>query len=175
MVKKEFNLGSDFMNVNRKEYHLLLNYIRGMGKVLEEEWQKNAKTLGLTLAEQHVMWIVCSKDPISITEIAKVGLWDRSTVMQVVKRLQGKKLVRLLKDERDLRITYIELTEEGEEKRRESKHKDYKFFEFLNKYQKDNEKFMEELICFHREVNLHFHGKEFIDWVEETTDKFDDW
>ncbi|WP_078597038.1 MarR family transcriptional regulator [Evansella clarkii] len=162
------------MSVNRNN-HLLLNYIRGIGKVLEEEWQQNAKALGLTLAEQHIMWIVHSKEKISVSHIAKIGLWDRSTVMQVIKRLQEKKLVRMLKDERDLRITYIELTEEGKLKRNQSKEKDFELFSFLNEYQKENEEFIEELIRFHREVNLHFHGREFVDWVEETTENYDEW
>jgi MarR family protease production transcriptional regulator HPr len=95
--------------------------------------------------------------------------------MQVIKRMQEKKLVRMLKDERDLRITYIVLTEEGKQKRNQSKEKDFELFSFLNEYQKENEEFIDELIRFHKEVNLHFHGREFVDWVEETTENYDDW
>ncbi|MBU9714711.1 MarR family transcriptional regulator [Evansella tamaricis] len=151
--------------------HLLLNYMRGLSKVLEEEWQNNAQTLGLTLAEQHVLWIVYSKGKISVTNVAKIGLWDRSTVMQIMKRLQDKDLVKSVKDERDLRVTYMTLTEEGKRKREQSQQKDYKFFDFIDNYYKQKPDFMEELIRFHREVNYHFNGSDFVDWVEETTEK----
>ncbi|UCZ54640.1 MarR family transcriptional regulator [Bacillus shivajii] len=154
--------------------HLLLNYIRGIGKVLEDEWQKNAQTLGLTLAEQHVMWIVHSESKVSISNIAKIGLWDRSTVMQIIKRLQAKKLIKMTKDDQDLRVTYIELTKQGKEKRELSKEKDYKLFDFINQYETGNEAFMDELVRFHREVNKYFHGEEFVDWVERTTVEYEE-
>ncbi len=146
--------------------------MRGILKVLEDEWQKNAQTLGLTLAEQHVMWIVHSEGKMSISTIARIGLWDRSTVMQIIKRLQAKKLVRMTKDEQDLRITYIELTAEGEHKRELTKEKDYKLFDFIYKYQEENEEFMTELIKFHREANKYFHGEDFVEWVERTTEQY---
>lgn len=75
----------------KSDYQLMLNYFRGMLKIMEEEWQANAKDIGLTLAEQHAIWIIDSRESISVTEIAKIGLWDRSTVMQILKRLEEKK------------------------------------------------------------------------------------
>ncbi|MDQ0256215.1 MarR family protease production transcriptional regulator HPr [Evansella vedderi] len=158
----------------KSNYHLLINYIRGMSKVLEEEWQSNAKDIGLTLAEQHVMWIVNSKEKISVTDIAKIGLWDRSTVMQIIKRLQEKDLIYMTKNKKDLRVTFIALTKEGKAKRDESQQKTYKFFEFIEDYQKNNKEFMEEFLRFYREFNRHFHGEEFVEWVEETTKNYKD-
>ncbi|MBU9724079.1 MULTISPECIES: transcriptional regulator, SarA/Rot family [Bacillaceae] len=152
---------------------LLINYMRGLGKVLEDEWQSNAQNIGLTLAEQHVLWIVYTKEKVSVTDVAKIGLWDRSTVMQIMKRLQQKQLVEIVKDVSDLRVTYITLTEEGKKKREESEHKDYKLFDFINKYKQENPEGLEEVVQFHRRVNEHFHGSEFVDWVEETKQKFE--
>nr|WP_090886613.1 MarR family transcriptional regulator [Evansella caseinilytica] len=160
------------MPLNRND-HLLLNYIRGLNKILEEEWQTNARKLGLTLAELHVMWIVNSKNQLSVSDIAKIGLWDRSTVMQMIKRLQEKGLVRMIKSEKDLRVTYVELTPKGKEKREQSRQKEFKLFEFLHSYEKNNEQWMTEFCRFYREVNRYFHGDEFVDWVEETTEKYE--
>jgi MarR family transcriptional regulator, protease production regulatory protein HPr len=153
------------------EDHLLLNYLRGLGKVLEEEWQENAHTIGITSAEQHVMWIVHTKSKLSVSEIARIGLWDRSTVMQMIKRLSKKNLIHLSKDKKDLRLTYVSLTDEGKKKRDESERKDFKLFEFIKAYSKENERFIEDLIHFHREANLHFHGKDFVEWVESSSNE----
>ncbi|TMW73718.1 MarR family transcriptional regulator [Alteribacter natronophilus] len=160
------------MTVNHKN-HLLMNYIRGMAKTLEEEWQTGAKQLGLTLAEQHIMWIVYLEDRASISTIAKVGLWDRSTVMQVIKRLVNKGLVQVQKDESDLRVSYVILTEAGHEKRKQTQSSSFKLFEFIQEYQKEKPEFMKELVDFHREANRYFHGEEFVEWVEKTTEEYD--
>ncbi|MBM7097245.1 MULTISPECIES: MarR family transcriptional regulator [Alteribacter] len=160
------------MTVSRNN-HLLMNYIRGMAKTLEEEWQTSARDLGLTLAEQHIMWIVYLEEKASISRIAKVGLWDRSTVMQVIKRLVGKGYVKVLKDDRDLRVSYVILTEEGKVKRQQTQKESFELFDFIEEYQKKNPGFMEQLVSFHREANRHFHGDEFVDWVETTTKEYD--
>ncbi|WP_096434746.1 MarR family transcriptional regulator [Alteribacter populi] len=151
-----------------RNYHLLMNYIRGIAKILEEEWQASARDRGLTLAEQHVMWIVYLEERASISTIAKVGLWDRSTVMQVIKRLLNKGFVKVLKDERDLRVSYVMLTDEGLVKRGETQEGTFRLFDFIESYKKDHPSFIEDLVTFHREANQEFHGKEFVDWVERT-------
>ncbi|WP_026689355.1 MarR family transcriptional regulator [Alteribacter aurantiacus] len=154
--------------------HLLMNYIRGMAKTLEEEWQTSARDLGLTLAEQHIMWIVHLEGKASISRIAKVGLWDRSTVMQVIKRLVSKGFVQVLKDDRDLRVSYVVLTNEGESKRKETQKESFELFDFIDDYQKRNPGFIEQLISFHREANRHFHGDDFVEWVDKTTQEYDE-
>ncbi|PYZ98544.1 hypothetical protein CR205_08145 [Alteribacter lacisalsi] len=160
------------MTVNYKN-HLLMNYIRGMAKTLEEEWQAGAKELGLTLAEQHIMWIVYLEERASISTIAKVGLWDRSTVMQVIKRLVNKGLVLVEKDESDLRVSYVKLTDQGHQKRKQTQSASFELFEFIQEYQKEKPEFIEELVAFHREANRHFHGEEFVEWVERTTSEYE--
>ncbi|MGJ9383320.1 transcriptional regulator, SarA/Rot family [Salipaludibacillus sp. CF4.18] len=149
--------------------HRILNYVRGIGKALEDEWQCKAKELGLTFAEQHAMWIIFSKQKISISEIATLGLWNRSTVMQMMTRLAKKEIISMSKDAKDLRVTYVELTEKGDKKREESLHKEFKVLNFI-KEKWDNDPVMMEYVAeFSREFNLHFHGKEFVDWVGSAT------
>jgi MarR family protease production transcriptional regulator HPr len=151
--------------------HMLLNYLRGAYKVLEEEWQKAAKEIGLTQAEQHILWIVFIEKEATITRVADLGLWDVSTVMQVVKRLKDKGLIKVKKKANDRRISYVELTEAGYIKRKQSEQHTYKLYDFLKDYfgqSDENAKFMYESMKFYREMNQHFHGREFASWIESS-------
>ncbi|WP_408006675.1 MarR family winged helix-turn-helix transcriptional regulator [Pseudalkalibacillus sp. A8] len=148
-----------------------MNYLRGTYKILEEEWQKSARSIGLTQAEQHVLWIVHLEKEATITKIATIGLWDVSTVMQVITRLKQKGLITLIKKSSDRRVSYAVLTDKGQEKHEESKQFSYKLYEYLEDFREDsneNKKFVEDLLKFHRELNRHFHGSEFIEWTEQT-------
>ncbi|WLD91953.1 MarR family transcriptional regulator [Alkalihalobacillus sp. AL-G] len=151
--------------------HIMMNYLRGTYKILEEEWQKAARSIGLTQAEQHVLWIVELEREATITRIANVGLWDVSTVMQVINRLKQKGYITLIKKNDDRRVSYAVLTDEGRQKQKQSAAFSYKLYEYLIEFDQqstDNRKFLEEMITFHRNLNQHFHGKEFIDWTEQT-------
>ncbi|MFA9556014.1 MarR family winged helix-turn-helix transcriptional regulator [Evansella sp. AB-rgal1] len=154
------------------EIHKLLNYIRGLGKVLEEDWQATAKELGLTLAELHVVWIVGTNNKLSITNIAKIGLWDRSTVMQIIKRLRAKDIVTITKDDKDLRVTFVTLTKEGEEKRKLSENANTRFLHYMDMYQNENIQSMKEVLTFFKDSNTYFHNVEFINWVEGSSELF---
>jgi MarR family transcriptional regulator, protease production regulatory protein HPr len=148
----------------------MVNYMRGVYKVLEEDWQKSAKAIGLTQAEQHVLWIVSFEEDITISKIAYYGLWDVSTVMQVIKRLKDKGLVRLVKKNDDRRVSYVYLTEEGLEKHKLSTNFNCQVYAFLQKWLDNGNKqeFYRDLVQLHRDLNQHFHGDEFVEWVEET-------
>ncbi|WP_349407698.1 MarR family transcriptional regulator [Pseudalkalibacillus sp. SCS-8] len=151
--------------------HIMMNYLRGTYKVLEEEWQKSARSIGLTQAEQHVLWIVQLEQEATITRIASIGLWDVSTVMQVITRLKQKGYITLVKKDADRRVSYAVLTELGKEKFQESKEFSYKLYDYLENYSQlsnENSEFLEKLMEFHRDLNKHFHGTEFIDWAEKT-------
>lgn len=152
------------------DMHMMINYMRGVYKVLEEDWQKSAKAIGLTQAEQHILWIVSLEEDITISKIAYYGLWDVSTVMQVIKRLKDKGLVKLEKKNDDRRISYVYLTEKGYEKHEESTSFTCQIYGFLQTWLEDGNKraFYRDLIQLHKDLNGHFHGKEFVDWVEDT-------
>ncbi|MDO6655209.1 MarR family transcriptional regulator [Anaerobacillus sp. 1_MG-2023] len=149
--------------------HKLMNYMRGTYKVLENEWQKNAREIGLTQAEQHVMWIVYFEEEVTITKISEIGLWDVSTVMQVLKRLKNKLFVKLEKKTDDRRVSYVTLTEEGLSKVEASDQYSYSVMKYLEEYRsksEENAEFLEAMYQFQMEFNKHFHGNEFVKWVE---------
>lgn len=150
--------------------HMMMNYLRGVYKVLEDEWQKSAKSLGLTQAEQHILWIVSFEKEATISRIAQIGLWDVSTVMQVIKRLKEKGLIQLLKKDHDRRISYVILTEKGADKQRQSMDSTNKVFEFLQTWSgnQENQVFIDQLTGLHKDMNKHFHGSEYVEWIEET-------
>lgn len=157
--------------MNAGNQHIMMNYLRGTYKALEEEWQKSARNIGLTQAEQHVLWIVELEKEATITRIANIGLWDVSTVMQVINRLKQKGYLKLIKKSTDRRVSYAVLTEEGHKKQQETAEFSYKLYDYLAEYAKqstDNEKFLQQMVSFHRDLNLHFHGNEFIDWTEKS-------
>ncbi|WP_273832998.1 transcriptional regulator, SarA/Rot family [Guptibacillus sedimenti] len=149
--------------------HKLMNYMRGTYKVLENEWQKNAREIGLTQAEQHVMWIVYLEEEVTITRVSEIGLWDVSTVMQVLKRLKNKLYVKLDKKANDRRVSYVTLTEEGHHKVEASTQYSYAVMNYLDEYRSrsaENAELLDAMYEFQMEFNQHFHGSEFVKWVE---------
>ena len=148
-----------------------MNYFRGVAKAVEEDWQKAAQSVGLTQAEQHTLWVIFFEERASISTIAKYGLWDRSTVMQVVKRLKEKGLVYIEKDEKDLRVSYVLLTEEGKKRRAKSREANYDFLKFIEKQSVEDREGFINLIKFLEKINRNYYGDEFIEWVEKTEEK----
>ncbi|OLO42802.1 hypothetical protein BTR23_02030 [Alkalihalophilus pseudofirmus] len=152
--------------------HQMLNYFRATYKVVDEDWQKSAQEVGITQSEQHMIWIIYFEKKVSMSQIAKVGLWDLSTVMQVIKRLKTKGLVQTIKDENDLRVSYVMLTPEGEEKRQETSQFTYHFSKFIEDYMnEDDEKKqrLEAIFEFVKDFCKHYYGQEFVQWVERTS------
>ncbi len=152
--------------------HQMLNYFRATYKVIEEDWQKSAQEVGITQSEQHMLWIIYFEKKVSMSHIAKVGLWDLSTVMQVIKRLKTKGLVQTIKDENDLRISYVMLTPEGEKKREATSKIMYRFGDFINEYANESEEHKQRLeaaLNFVQDMSKHFYGQDYIQWVDRTS------
>ncbi|MEB1808909.1 MAG: MarR family transcriptional regulator [Bacillaceae bacterium] len=157
----------DYTNI-----HKLINYLRATYKILDEEWKKSVQALGLTQAEHHLLSIVYYEKIISMSKLAQLGLIDISTVMQVTKRLTQKGLISVEKDERDRRVSYVKLTELGAEKVRTSYEGTLKLQAYIDQFianSEENKKFMEQLADFQQELNQHFHGREFVEWVEKSS------
>ncbi|WP_102026855.1 MarR family transcriptional regulator [Salirhabdus sp. Marseille-P4669] len=160
------------------EYHVLhkmMNYYRGFNKVLEEDWQKNAQKIGITSAEQHILWILHFENEATMSKIAQLGLWDISTVMQVVKRLKEKLLVEVQKDSNDRRISYVKLTEKGKTIRKESSLSTFQLQKFVEEYVSKSEANKEKVIGmmdFLKDLNTHFYGEQFSNWVENSGNRF---
>ncbi|MFZ3589587.1 MarR family transcriptional regulator [Bacillus sp. DJP31] len=150
--------------------HVMINHWRGMYKVLESDWQAVAKETGVTPAELHVLWILSLEVQATMSRIAELGLWDLSTVAQMINRLKKKEMIKTKKKNKDRRISYCELTPLGKEKAEESKAHSYKFLDYLKEQEDKNNdiSIIEQLRDFQVKFNRHFHGKDFVDWVDET-------
>jgi MarR family protease production transcriptional regulator HPr len=156
------------------QLHYIMNHWRGVFKILEQDWQSAANQIGLTMAEQHVLWILHFEKEATMTEIADIGLWDVSTVMQVVKRLKEKEFVLSRKMQHDRRISYVSLTKAGEEKVAESLQFKYRFFDYVDELEsssEDGRKFVEALLFRQKEMNSYFHGEKFVEWVDKSTNQ----
>ncbi|RBW70633.1 MarR family winged helix-turn-helix transcriptional regulator [Bacillus taeanensis] len=163
------------MEQDKEKLHYLLNYLRGINKVFEEDWQKAAKKIGLTQAEQHTLWIVYLEKEVTVTRIAEIGLWDVSTVMQVLKRLKEKELVETKKKSSDRRVSYVYLTEKGKQKQKQSSEGYYQFYEFFEEYRgqdERNKKVLDDALELLKECNRHFHGRDFVNWIEHSGKTF---
>ncbi|MDF0728456.1 MarR family transcriptional regulator [Cytobacillus sp. S13-E01] len=154
--------------MNDVSLHALINHWRGMYKALEHDWQTSAKDLGLTTAEQHMLWIIHFEKEVTMTRIAEVGLWDISTVVQVANRLKKKGYIQTLKHDNDRRISYCILTNEGDAIRAESAKYHYKTLDYLSTLNEDSN-FIETLSSFQKKFNEHFHGRDFVEWIERTS------
>ncbi len=153
--------------------HVMLNHWRGMYKVLENDWQNVARETGVTPSELHVLSILSLEEKATMTKIAELGLWDLSTVAQIVTRLEKKELVNKKKRKDDRRISYCELTPLGLEKVEKSKTHSYEFLNYLieNEDRNTDPGLIEQLRTFQVEFNRHFHGDEFVDWVDKSSKK----
>ncbi|MFB5661546.1 MarR family transcriptional regulator [Alteribacillus sp. HJP-4] len=160
------------MEANHPNYHTLLNLFRGMHKVIEEDWQNSAKQLGITQAEQHILWIIHMEKKATMSRVAEIGLWDLSTVMQIVKRLKEKQLVTTVKNDNDLRVSYVLLTGKGKKVREASSELGHRVLEFIENFfeeSNENKMFLDNLHHFLREANKEFHGNDFVQWVDKTS------
>ncbi|MCT8138739.1 MarR family transcriptional regulator [Anaerobacillus sp. CMMVII] len=154
---------------NLTNLHTMLNHFRGATKVIEIDWQKAAKSVGLTQAELHTLWMIYFEGRASITTIATNGLWDRSTVMQVVKRLKEKGLVTVEKDDHDLRVSYVILTEEGKKRQSSTATAEFQFLNYINQIRQEDEEGFNKLMSIIIDFNRNYHGEEYVQWVEKTT------
>jgi MarR family protease production transcriptional regulator HPr len=151
--------------------HVMINHWRGMYKVLENDWQAVAKETGVTPAELHVLWILSLEQPATMSKIAELGLWDLSTVAQMVNRLKKKEMIKTKKNSPDRRASYCELTPLGAQKVEESKAYHYKFLDYMKEQEEfnSNKTVLKELEAFQVDFNRHFHGTAFVDWVDKTS------
>lgn len=159
--------------------HHMVNFLRGSYKVLEEDWRQAAAKLGLTQAEQHTIWIIYLEEETTISRLSEIGLWDISTVMQVIKRLKDKELVETRKRPNDRRVSYVSLTKAGrqkyEESVKETNRQNYQICQFFHDYEphfSDREAFEKELIRFFKHMNQHFYGDDFVTWIDDSSRSF---
>lgn len=148
--------------------HYLLNNFRAMYKVLENDWERSAQNMGITKAEQHLLWIVYSEKEVTVSRLSDLCLLKVSTVMQVLKRMEEKRLINQIKRQEDRRVTYVSMTTLGYETIRTSTTFEY---HFLNYFQEMDESKRTQILDCVQDLNRHFYGDAFVQWVEKTDPK----
>jgi MarR family transcriptional regulator, protease production regulatory protein HPr len=87
--------------------------------------------MGITKAEQHLLWIVYLEEEITASRLSDLCLLKVSTVMQVLKRMVEQGLVSIIKRQEDRRITYVSMTTLGYEAIRTSTSYEYRFLNYF--------------------------------------------
>lgn len=160
------------MSKNKKEdeiLHTLLNLIRGLYKAIDEDWRKAAAKSGLTVSQQHLLWILKFEDGCTLSEISEYGLWHLSTVMDLVERMEKAGLIHKEVDSTDARTKRVFITEKGKEvlKSTTINLKDYKFLDVV--YNESNKHLLNERITMLYNLNRAFHGEKFVKFVEQSS------
>ncbi|MCA0993464.1 MarR family winged helix-turn-helix transcriptional regulator [Pseudalkalibacillus hwajinpoensis] len=150
------------------QLHYIMNHMRAAFKVLDKEWQMAAKDLGITQAEQHILWIVYLEKSITLTKLAELSLLDISTVAQVLTRMTKKDLIIQTKKNQDRRVTYVSLSPEGEKILHTSSTYEYQFWNYMKEMDPDKRAQFMSIVS---DMNKHFYGDSFVKWVEKTSKK----
>ncbi|WP_257348359.1 MarR family winged helix-turn-helix transcriptional regulator [Pseudalkalibacillus decolorationis] len=158
------------MNIGKM--HVLMNMWRGLYKVLEGDLKESAEKLGLTVAEQHLVWIIFHEKELTVTALSELSLLNISTVTQVLKRLQTKEMISLNKYPQDRRVSYVNLTEHGSDIAKQilTQRDDYRVLGYFDHAEEDLLTKMNDLQC---EMNRFYHGDRFVNWVEKTRKSID--
>ncbi|UTW69848.1 hypothetical protein KHA80_02530 [Anaerobacillus sp. HL2] len=67
----------------------MLNFFSGTSKVVEEDWQKAARSVGLTQAELHTLWVIYFEGRVHLSQQLQIMIGG-SFNSYVVKRLKEK-------------------------------------------------------------------------------------
>lgn len=158
----------------RKEVilHVLLNLIRGLYKAVDDSWRKSAANNGLTVSQQHLLWILYFENGSTLSEISKYGLWHLSTVMDLVNRMEKHQLVHKKVDISDARTKRVFLTEKGFDLLKAS-YESTALYEFLDVlYNENNKHMLPQYVKTLYNLNRAFNGEEFVSYVHRTASKF---
>lgn len=160
-----------------KKIKLLLSYWRGINKILEQDLLMLAAEQKLTSSDAFIMRILFVEEENTISKIAEIGLWEIPTVMQYIKRLKNNGLVETSKRKNDRRITYVKLTEKGKEAVGsmsdvfDSKLRLFNFIADFHDENDTNRKLIDDIITLEKKINKHFHGSNFVEWVQNSSDR----
>ena len=97
---------------NLMYFNTFLNLSRAIYMNLEKNWDKVAQVCDLSSAQQHCLWIVFLKDEISLSKLAQIALWNKSTTSALVTRLEKRGLLEKSR-EKDSHEIFIRLTNQG--------------------------------------------------------------
>jgi MarR family protease production transcriptional regulator HPr len=160
--------------MDKTNFPILINLVRGIYKAMEADLNKSAQSVGLTITELNFLWTIFYEEEPTVSRLAELTLLDPSTVTQVISRLKKKNLVCSFKKEDDNRFNYHKLTPKGDEKRKTSIiSSQNRLLDFLVDGMKnpDEQEKINITLKYLKEINLHFHGQEFIHWVYSLPEK----
>lgn len=100
-------------NISDYYFNRFLNLIRATYMNLEKDWEEVATEAGLTHAQQHALWILHFEDGLSLEELGRIALWNKSTTCTLIGRLEKKGYIRKEKCKDHPKVKKIFITEEG--------------------------------------------------------------
>jgi len=152
--------------------HQLLNLLRFVYKAFEKEWAEEAKACGLTIPQQHILWLVYFDEGCSISDLSYRGFWHMSTLTDLLNRMEKEGYIRKVRDECDKRTTRVYLTDKGRKKREETERIAPDYFSMLKKLDTLDPGYFDMVIShLYRICNEVFDGKAFTKFVKHTTEK----
>ncbi|WP_342042887.1 HTH-type transcriptional regulator Hpr [Bacillus sp. OTU2372] len=93
----------------------IMQLSKALWKAIEKDWEQWIKPYDLNINEHHILWITYYLKDASVSEIAKLGVMHVSTAFNFSKKLEKRGYLHFSKRENDMRNSYIQLTEKGEE------------------------------------------------------------
>lgn len=91
----------------------LMDNIRRVFQILNEQSQRIKQETGLTGPQLWAIRVINEHGPINISDIAKRMYLHPATVLGIIDRLETRGLVSRTRSKDDRRITWIELTQDG--------------------------------------------------------------
>jgi len=160
------------------DLHMMMNVIRAMYKILEEDWTKQAKKHDLTSPQQHLLWILHFRDGSTISEVANFGLWHISTAMHLIDKLEEKGFVRKERLPHDKRSSRVFLTETGRAIRQKMMDDDdytmYKLYSAMIKKREEYGFELGKLLEFGIAVMQEIYGRNYVDYLEMSYKKVEE-
>ena len=91
----------------------IMDNIRRVFQILNEQSQKIKLETGLTGPQLWAIRVIHQHGPVNISDIAKRMYLHQTTVLGIVDRLEARGLVLRNRSKDDRRITWVELTQDG--------------------------------------------------------------
>ncbi|MBM7855413.1 DNA-binding MarR family transcriptional regulator [Desulfohalotomaculum tongense] len=150
--------------------HEILNLTRGLYKAIDEDWRKCAAKSGLTVSQQHLLWILYFENGSTLSQISEYGIWHLSTVIDLVERMERFGMVRKETDVKDARTKRVYITDKGKKMLKISwNNKDnFKFIDALNL---GNKELVQQYFDTLYRLNRLFNGEKFVQYVQKSTKK----
>ena len=93
----------------------MMQLSKALWKAIEKDWEQWIKPYNLNINEHHILWITYYLKDVAISDIAKLGVMHVSTAFNFSRKLEDRGYLQFSKKGNDMRNTYLQLTEKGEE------------------------------------------------------------